>query len=350
MLHTLLETSDVRFRTCNEVRAAIKQACEANSDVATFCNLGTSEEGRPIDGVLLGSGSKNVCLIAGAHSDEPVGPETLRTFVLKGISQKDKLAQLFSTFRFIIIPHINPDGEAQNQGWIKEWPSAEAYLDHAFREPPGRDLEFGFPNMRQENSLVAEFMEAHSPFSMHTSLHGMAFSEGAMLLIERHWIERTQRLRMRFAQFVQSLGLRLHDHDRKGEKGFQYIAPGFTTTPEGQAMQAYFKSIGDESTAKLFHDSSMEFARKLGDDPLCLVTELPMFIVAKETEPRQAGVPTAYLSLKVKVPGLKAKLTRGESIRATLEEFGIRPLDLSLLLKIQLFTIQLGLETVSPES
>ena len=69
--------------------------------------------------------------------------------------------------------------------------------------------------------------------------------------------------------------------DRNGEKGFQYIGPGFTTTPEGQAMRAYFKSIGDEQTVSLFRDSSMEFVRKLGGDPLCLVTEIPLFYVVK---------------------------------------------------------------------
>lgn len=345
MLQSLLGLSETKFSTSDEVRPLVKNSCEANSDVASFYNLGASEEGRPIDAVVLGRGDKNISLIAGAHSDEPVGPETLRTFVLKRIAQKGKLAPLFSTFRFVIIPHVNPDGEAKNQRWIKKWPSVEAYLHLAFREAPGRDLEFGFPDMRKENSVVSEFMRAHAPFVMHMSLHSMAVAEGTMLLIERHWIERTQNLRTRFAEFVRSVGLRLHDHDRKGEKGFHYIGPGFMTTPEGQAMQDYFKSIGDENTAKLFHDSSMEFVRKLGGDPLCLVTELPLFIIGKEIKTRRAGVPVAYLAFKDKIPELRAKLTKGESIGDTLEDFGIRPSNLNLVLKIQLFAIQLGLET-----
>ena len=97
---------------------------------------------------------------------------------------------------------MNPDGEAKNQLWIKQWPSVEAYLQHAFRELPGRDLEFGFPNMRHENACVSDFLKKHAPFALHLSLHGMAFSEGAMLLIERHWIQRTQKLRTQFSDFV----------------------------------------------------------------------------------------------------------------------------------------------------
>ncbi|MFQ6113805.1 MAG: M14 family zinc carboxypeptidase, partial [bacterium] len=88
----MLGLSETKFSTSDEVRPLVKNSCEANSDVASFYNLGASEEGRPIDAVVLGRGDKNISLIAGAHSDEPVGPETLRTFVLKGIAQKGKLA------------------------------------------------------------------------------------------------------------------------------------------------------------------------------------------------------------------------------------------------------------------
>ena len=95
----------------------------------------------------------------------------------------------------------------------------------------------------------------------------MGFSDGGFLLIEKHWIDRTQKLREKYSQKILDTGLKLHDHDRNGEKGFQYIGPGFTTTPEGQAMRGYFKSIGDEQTVALFRDSSMEFVRKLGGDP-----------------------------------------------------------------------------------
>ncbi|MFQ5710109.1 MAG: M14 family zinc carboxypeptidase, partial [bacterium] len=297
--------------------------------------------------VLLGHGSRMVSLIAGAHSDEPVGPETLRWFVLEGIRQREKLAQLFESFTFLVVPHINPDGEVKNQSWIQQWPEATAYLQHAYRELPGRDLEFGFPRMRQENVLVADFLKEHAPFTLHLSLHGMGFAEGAMLLIERHWIDRTQKLRTRFAEQVRESGLALHDHDRKGDKGFCYIGPGFTTTPEGLAMRAYFKSTGDVNTAKLFHDSSMEFVRKLGGDPLCLVPELPLFIVGKAMEKPTPGVPSAYLAFKEKIPQLKIRLVQGLSVEEEIEAFKIKPLALKLLVQLQLLTIQLGLQAVS---
>ncbi|NIV16419.1 MAG: peptidase M14, partial [Aliifodinibius sp.] len=166
MLNDVIEYTGLTFRTSEEVYPQIIDACKKNPDIASYYELGESEEGRPILGIVLGNGLKTVSLIAGAHSDEPVGPETLRTFIIRGLEQKDILADLFKNYRFVIVPHINPDGEARNQAWINKWPDLSAYLQHAFRELPGRDLEFGFPDMRIENRLVSQFLERFSPFSL----------------------------------------------------------------------------------------------------------------------------------------------------------------------------------------
>ena len=101
--------------------------------------IGKSEGGRQILAATLGSGPKRVSLIAGCHSDEPVGPETLRALVseLSG----NPAHRWLSRFTFFIGPHVNPDGEEKNRAWVDRWPDPAAYLQHAFREPPGRDLE-----------------------------------------------------------------------------------------------------------------------------------------------------------------------------------------------------------------
>lgn len=342
-----IKIKNTQFRDSDALRPLIQQACKDNPDIATYEQIGASEEGRPIDAVVIGKGSRRVSLIAGAHSDEPVGPETLRTLIIEGLKQRDSLAEVFDRFQFVIIPHINPDGEARNQSWITKWPSVEAYLLQAFREPPGRDLEFGFPNMRVENKCVSEFFRSYSPFALHASLHGMGFAEGAMLLIERHWIAKTKTLRVQFKQAVRAAGLRLHDHDRKGEKGFHYIEPGFWTTPEGAAMRAFFQANSDPTTAEKFHDSSMEFVRSLGGDPLCLVTELPLFVINKEITPRPPGVPQAYLEFAEKIPALRSGLLAGRSIQPLLDHFQIQPFSLNDAVQLQLKVIEFGLQTIS---
>jgi len=327
----------------------MENACE-HSVNCQWLEIGKSEEGRTIKGAVIGNGPQKISLIAGSHSDEPVGPETLRTFISHIDIIEKTNPKLFDQFTFLIIPHINPDGEAQNWEWIDNWPDLESYMRHAFRELPGRDLEFGYPDMRSENRSVSEILREFAPIDLHMSLHGMAFSEGAMLLIERHWINLTHQLQKDFMDFVSEQHLPLHDHDRGGEKGFEYIGPGFTTTPEGRAMKKYFMEKDDPDTAEKFHLSSMEYVRTLGKNPLCLVTELPLFLISfADDRSSQKGLPEAYMNFKEKLPLMRARLDRNESIENELESFNIEPLPLSTAMKIQFRTIELGLEVIHEE-
>ena len=355
-----LDTTDVRFRTNDAVRDEIRHACASNADLAEFHDLGRSEKGQSLYGVTLGHGSRTVTLKAGAHADEPVGPETLRLLILGALAQRDWLADgdgfadLFERFTFRVVPHVNPDGEVHNQPWIEAWPDVEAYLRHRIREQPGRDVEFGYPVMREENRVVSRFLFDYSPLTLHMSLHGMGFSEGAMLLIERHWVGRTERLREDFVAAASEAGLAVHDHDRGSEKGFEYIGPGFWTTPEGTAMRRYFRDNGDFETARNFYYSSMELARIAGYDaerrrhPLALVTELPLFVIERAYE-REPGLASAYLALKDELPELKRKLQEGQSIERELAAYELRPLDIGTAVQLQLRCIELGLDAVDDE-
>lgn len=337
-------SSGLAFRSWEETRSALQAVC-ADHPLASWHELGESEEGRPLTGVTLGHGSRAVSLIAGNHADEPVGPETLRAFITGVLARPEAFAALLEQVTFVIVPHTNPDGAARNRPWIDAWPDLAAYLRHVEREPPGRDLEFGFPAMRVENERVASFLCAHGPYALHMSLHGMAVSEGAMLLINRPWTFRTQPLRDAFRGAVRDAGLRMHDHNRKGEKGFFYIEPGFTTTPRGDAMRTFFRARGDEAMATRFHQSSMEFVMELGGDPLCLVTELPLFIVRNDDP--TPGVPDQYLALKDRLPEAQHRLQQGEPIDDLLAPFDIAPLPLPTAIRLQLRALELGMEAVS---
>lgn len=129
-------------------------------------------------------------------------------------------------------------------------------------------------------------------------------------------------------------------------KGFHSIGPGFTTTPEGAAMQKHFREQGDQATAKLFRDSSMEFVRRGGKAPLCLVTELPLFTVKNKNIPSQKDVPGSYLAFRNSKPGLVSQLLRGESIGRAKKAFQIKPLALEIAIRFHLYVIELGLETI----
>jgi hypothetical protein len=244
-----------------------------------------------------------------------------------------------------VVPHVNPDGEVRNEEWRAAWPDPEAYMAGARREPPGRDLEFGFPDMRPENEAVSMFMRRNAPYHIHVSLHGMGFSEGALLLIEKNWAYRTEDLQQAFIRAADAHGLGLHDHNRKGEKGFFRIAAGFTTTPEGEAMRRYFLSHDEPETATLFRMSSMEYIRSLGGDPLCAVTELPLFLVDGPSGDGER--PEAYLAFRERLPSIRSGLEAGRSVRSEWTPFGLTPLPVASAVDIHLQTLAALIRTAT---
>jgi len=334
------------FQNFEEKRAELIALSEQQSQRGKHFQIGKSEENRPIDAFVLGTGRRKISLIAGAHSDEPVGTETLWLLISTFLTHAE-LQHDLNDFQFVIIPHINPDGEFRNRAWKEKWPDFPAYLQHAFRELPGRDLEFGFPDMRAENRAVSEFLKKFAPFDAHLSLHGMGFSEGAMLLVDKDKIAITEFLQRNFEAFARTEGLEMHDHDRHGDKGFIYIRPGFSSTPESEAMRKFFLAENDEETAAKFHQTSMEYVKSLGGSPLCLVTELPLFEVRKRNQTvRPKGMPEAYLLLKSRLAKIKLRLEKNDPIEDLLAEIEVKPLPIASAIKLQLYTIELALKAI----
>jgi hypothetical protein len=107
----------------------------------------------------------------------------------------------------------------------------------------------------------------------------MAFAGGPWFLIERAWRDRSDALMTACREATARLGYRLHDVERRGEKGFDRIGPGFATRPDSRSMMRFFQERGDEEMASRFRPSSMETVRALGGDALTLVTEMPLFVL-----------------------------------------------------------------------
>jgi hypothetical protein len=282
--------------------------------------VGRSREARTIVGHTFGEGPLRVSLIAGCHADEPAGPAMLRRLVgwLRALpADHPALRQ----WRWHIVPHVHPDGEAANAAWVGESPTAfdpAAYLAHVVRDDPGDDVEFGFPRSpddgeaRPENRAVADFLRPGGPYDLHVSFHGMAVSTGAYFLIEPLWVERTRPLRERLREEVTAEGWDLHEEDRRGAKGFWFIEPGFSTRPDSRAMRDFFLARNDVAAAAGFRPGSFEFVRDLGGDPLTLVSEPPMFLVGPAGRPIEISEDRLSPSLRQRAgqPHMRELLSR----------------------------------------
>jgi len=268
--------------------------------------IGHSRQGRSIHAFVLGNGPIRISLIGGCHADEPVGPAMLEKLVayLGRLPMEDSL---LSERRWHIVPHVNPDGAAVNAAWSDlTQPTTDhhnapdeaydlvAYVKDVVRELPGEDIEFGFPrhqndvDARPENLAVARFLQAEGPLHLHASFHGMGLAPGPWFLLEPSWADRTAAMRDALRDRVRSMGYQPMDLDRQGEKGFCRIDEGFSTRPDSRAMIAHFEARGDDETAALFRPSSTEYVRRLGGDPLTLVSEMPLFLVPATSGGRDA--------------------------------------------------------------
>ncbi len=332
--------------------------------------LGTTRQGRPIFGHRLGTGRRQVSLIAGCHADEPVGPAMLERLV-SWLARQDPSAPCLRQWTWSIVPHVHPDGEARNRPWTEDAFDVAggrlnadidllSYLQHVVRDPPGDDVEFGFPAadqdsahhdsvddssaIRPECQAVADFLAPVGPIGLHASFHGMAFAAGPWFLMEHSWADRTGAMRQHLRRRVSDLGYVLHDVDRGGDKGFFRIDEGFTSRPDSKAMRAHFEALGDPATAALFRPSSMEWVVARGGDPLTLVSEMPLFLAP------------AHLYRgpdKVRPPALTALRARAgdatQSRRAWLEEverLGILAMPLGDQMRLQLEFLAAGLRAV----
>ncbi len=326
--------------------------------------IGRSRADRPIHGYTFGQGPLTISLIAGCHADEPVGPAMLDRLAAY-LAQLPTSHTLLKAASWRLVPHVNPDGEARNAGWSHPFPADDqgydlaAYLLQVEREPPGDDVEFGFPHdgadhaARTENRAVATFLAAGGSYNLHATFHGMAFAAGPWFLIEEGWIGRTAAMRVSLRQTVGALGYRPHDVDRRGEKGFTRIDEGFTTRPDSRAMRRFFTERGEPETAALFRPSSMEYVRTLGGEPLTLVSEMPLFLYPHQashqgepplpTEPKSARRFVAWAHHLAAEQGAEALAVQSRIL-------GLHPMPIGDQMRLQLSFLEAGIRAVASSS
>lgn len=335
-----IDPGDLAFRDDEDLRVHL-YALEA----VEVRLLGHSRDQLELYGLRFGEGRQHVALIAGCHADEPVGPVTAQ---IVSRVLKNHFPEILDQFRFHVVPQMNPDGAERNRPWFAQPPNLGQYLEHVVRELPGDDLEFGFGHgvgVRPECQAAQDFLGKHGPYVAHFSLHGMAFAEGAWCLIDKEWADRSVPYMDAFSELCRSLAFPLHDIDRNGEKGFFRIREGFCTCPTAEAMKGHFLLKNDKATARKFMPSSMEYVQSLGGDPVCIVSEVPLFLMGSRSpnlqEPLSQGLKDDLSSLRFSGP--KANQ---EAVQEVVERYGLTATPLELQVRLQVAMIVLALSTL----
>jgi hypothetical protein len=307
--------------------------------------IGETREGQPMVGITFGDGPISISLIAGSHADEPIGPMTAQ--LLYPILRSD-FAELLERFTFHVIPQMNPDGADRNRKWFSDPIQLDVFLNNVIREKPGDDIEFGFGadgDERPECKAMMSFLKKGGPYGAHFSLHGLGFAEGAWCLVCKEWAEKGKPYMDAFTSFCDTIGFPQHDIDRKGDKGFVRLGKGYTTTPHSEPMKEHFMALGDPVTAAKFKPSSMQWAQSLGGDPLCIVSELPLFHIGLASPSLDDLTTTHFKSDLTLVRAKNAKLDV-DMLAPVVERYQLTPTPISLQIKLQLAMILLGISNV----
>lgn len=305
--------------------------------------IGRSREGRPVFGSVLGDGPRRASVIAGCHADEPAGPVTAA--LLPGLLVRD-FPEILEQWQISLIPHINPDGAVRNRAWVEQFPDIVAYLRHSVREGPGGDIEFGFgAQPRPEAQAAMKFLSTQAPFSAHASLHGLAFGGGAWFLLCPEWVSRAGEWMTALERLCVRLKIRLHDVERHGEKGFTRIREGFCTTPNAPAMRTFFESQGDQETADKFCPSSMEFVSGLGGDPLCMVSEVPLFSIGKQSSSLENTAAAQFREALREIP--PEDWAFSDNLKTLCEAYKVAAVPLATQVRLQIAMLLFGLAQVA---
>ncbi len=334
--HCVLPPEAIAFRDSRSLAGFLDGISDIN--VTTF---GTSRSDQPLLGYTMGEGSLVVSITAGCHADEPVGPMTAQ--ILPVLLRK-YAPDLLEKFSFRVAPQMNPDGADSNRGWFDANPDFVTYVGNAVREAPGDDVEFGFLEdvvARPECRAAIPFLWHHAPVVAHFSLHGMAWAEGAWYLLNAPWANRAEAMTEDLVAATKLHHLGFHEIDRNGAKGFTRIGEGFATTPSSVAMRAFFEGEKDLEMAAKFRPSSMEVAMSTGDDPLCMVSELPLFLL---DVPPSLDDPVLFRFRDALIEARAAGTE--EALRALAQAFNLRTFPMAQQIQLQFSMIVAALNQV----
>jgi hypothetical protein len=137
----------------------------------------------------------------------------------------------------------------------------------------------------------------------------------------------------------------LHDVDRHGEKGFTRIEKGFCTAPTSAAMRNHFLRKLDIVTASRFMPSSMEMIQGFGGDPICAVTEAPMFLMGKTSPSIEDSL---YARLRDDLEALRAKneTSNAAAVQRVADQYALNPVSLAMQVRLQIALIAVILNQI----
>ncbi|GAB7190275.1 M14 family zinc carboxypeptidase [Kineococcus sp. NUM-3379] len=179
-----------RFRsypTHQQLVADVRAVAAEHPGRAVLRSLGSSREGRDIPVLTVGTGARDVFVLAGPHPNEPVGFLTAVQLVRLAATDPGLAEELDVTWH--VVPCMDPDAMVLGQGWYGRPLTVETYHRHFYRPRFAEQVEWTFPHEGcaggplPETLLLAALVDELRP-ALVCSLHNADFSGAFTLLTQ----------------------------------------------------------------------------------------------------------------------------------------------------------------------
>ena len=280
------------FLTLKELHNSSVELVAEFPEVARLQKIGVSTDGRPIELLTIGHGSRAALFLGVPHPNEPIGTLSLE-FLSRVLCERPDLRERLD-YTFLIVKVSDPDGLALNEGWLKGTFSPLQYALNYYRCMAQEQVEWGFPidyktlhfsNPPAETQVVMQLMQNYRPGFCY-SLHNASFC-GVYFYASQCF----SRLFTQLQQLVSDQGLALH----QGEPEVPYIQAWTQAVYPFFGVQESYDFMAqhlDQDPAALIATgtSSADYLIQLVPEALSLVCELPYFTDPALENTRPAGI------------------------------------------------------------
>lgn len=266
-----------RFFRVDELRERDEQLA-ADYDHVSFEVIGESASGDEMWSVTLGNGSETALLFAAPHPNEPIGCMTL-DFLAHELATNDSLRDSLD-YEFVLVKAADPDGLRLNEGWFDGPFTISNYAQNYYRPASDEQVEWTFPFERDdyqfddptpETEVLMELIETHKPGFVY-SLHNAGFGGCYYYLSEP------------LSGMYQSLHDIPADHKIPLHLGeaelptMDELDEAIYHMPGVSGLYEMFAEHGEKDPSEtLAGASSLDYARRMNQDAVQLIVELPYF-------------------------------------------------------------------------
>lgn len=278
-----------RFLTIPELNERLLHLARTHPEETDWFEIGTSRAGTSLHALRIGNGRRRALWFACPHPNEPIGSLVIESIANWLLDDKDFRERMDTTW--YLVPCVDPDATALNEGWFRGPFTVSHYARHFYRPPSAEQVEWTFPISHRkftftdtlpETSALMRLIDQVKPHMLY-SLHNAGFGGVFYYLTNR---DADQPLYNRFYQQVADSGLPLALGEPEMPWAKTLDKAIYELTGAKEAYDYLATLLPEEDVPAMMHGGggSGDYSSKY--NTFCLVCEVPYFYDARIADAR----------------------------------------------------------------